>query len=172
MNANPDTMSPAELMAATNTSSAPSLPQSSGQQGLDPDTMSPQQLFQATQTPIDAANAKQELGKHESEGWCENWAENMAGIGNQGSTAIGAFNNFASKGKAYQGINGIKQGDFLYFNGAGGLGHVGIVTEINPQTGEPTFISATDNGVESHSLTDWENYAGQQYLGYVDPYAK
>ncbi|HEX9060858.1 MAG TPA: CHAP domain-containing protein [Clostridia bacterium] len=169
MNLNPDTMTPAELFSA---SSSPNTSFASQPQGVNPDTMTPQQIYQANQTPQDVTNAKQELGKHESAGWCENWAENMAGIGYQGSTAIDAFNNFSSKGKAFQGIQGVQPGDFLYFNGAGGLGHVGVVTQINPQNGEPTFISATDNGVESHSLTDWENYAGQQYLGYAKPYAQ
>ena len=66
--------------------------------------------------------------------------------------------------KAVQGINGLREGDAVYFtpnSSNDGSGHTGIYT------GNGRFISATYNGVEENDLQEWQNRTGQNVLGYI-----
>ena len=62
----------------------------------------------------------------------------------------------------------LQKGDLVFFSGRGGgksrIGHVGIVTEVNPETGEFKFIhSACSSGVTiTHST---EAYYAKRYVG-------
>lgn len=124
----------------------------------------------AQSAPQDVTNAQQELGKHEDAGLCLSFAQDMAGVPHQDATAIDNFNDYAGQGKAYTGTQGIQPGDFVYFEN-GGAGHVGIVSGFD-NSGQPTFVSATDNGIQEMGINDWANYAGQTYVGFTNPYSQ
>lgn len=42
----------------------------------------------------------------------------------------------------------------------GGNGHVGI------SNGDGSFTSATDNGIKTFAIKEWEKYTGQKFIGY------
>lgn len=82
-------------------------------------------------------------------------------------SAINAWQNAPNK---VQNLQGIKSGDLIYFTPnqsnatwdfPNGAGHVGIYK------GNGIFKSATDSGIEDHTLQEWNSITGQQPLGYI-----
>lgn len=121
-----------------------------------------------TQAPSDVQSAQQDVGQNDLNGHCEQWVEKQAGLPNMGTTAYNAFNNFADKGMARQDWQNMSAGDLIYFSDPKNkAGHVGIVSGVNPQTGNMSFISATDNGVKSSDISEWQKETGQTPLGYI-----
>jgi len=88
-------------------------------------------------------------------GWCQAFVEKAQGSSEKYPTAYDAWTS--QKNKAVQGTKGIQPGDAIYFY----PNHTGIYM------GNDQFISATDNGVESHDLNEWGKLTGQQVLGYI-----
>lgn len=121
-----------------------------------------------TGEPQDVTNAAQYLGGGQNfSGWCEKFAEGVAGEGPQGDTAADAFQNQLQEGKAVAdpSLSGAKAGDLVYFNPDSSNendGHVGVLTDNGK-----TFISATYNGVQAYNLNDWEKSTGQSISGFV-----
>lgn len=138
---------------------------------LNTDTSSQDNSLDTKQTfldkylqPQDISNAKQDLGDQSFAGWCESFAEKMAGKPNMGKSASEAWDNFVSQGKAQTDLGNIQPGNLIYFapdESNQGDGHVGIYE------GDNKFISATYAGVQEWDLNDWQKQTGQQILGYV-----
>lgn len=130
-----------------------------------PKNLATMQAMQAGADPRDLAAAKTQLGKKEYVGYCQAFVE-QATQGRQSiyPTAKAAW--AAQQGRAVSGLNGIKPGDPIYFTGNND-GHTGIVSGFDPITNSPKFISATDNGIEEHSVADWQAKTHQQPLGYI-----
>lgn len=123
------------------------------------------EALQAGADPQDLALAKSQLGKKEYIGYCQEFVEKASGQGVMGSSASQAWQN--QQDKAVQGLEGVEPGDQIYFSNPNNPdGHVGIVSNID-QTGTPSFISATNNGIEENSLPEWEQMTGQTPLGYI-----
>lgn len=111
----------------------------------------------------DILNAYNYLGSQAYDDYCQAFVE-QALYGHQGvyPSAIAAWNQ--QQDKAVQGTQGMSPGDTVYFSpnqGNGGNGHTGIYM------GNNEFISATDNGVQTNDLNNWQKMTGQQLLGYV-----
>ena len=81
--------------------------------------------------------------------YCESFTEAMCGVGWQGVTALGAWENNAARqhvGEPWQ------VGDALYFGAHPeneGYGHTGIVT------GPDAFTSVTYYGVKTYPISKW-----------------
>lgn len=108
--------------------------------------------------------AAQYLGTSDYNNFCEAFVE-QATQGHTGTypSAIQAW--LAQQKSAVSGTTkGIQPGDTVYFSaneGNGGYGHTGIYV------GNNQFISATNNGVQTQDLSQWQSSTGQQLLGYV-----
>ena len=119
----------------------------------------------STNIPSDVTNAQSDLGNTDYTGLCEAWQEKMTGSPNMGTTAANAWDNYSQQGITNTDITKAKPGDKIYFSGDGGLGHTGIVTEN--KNGDLSFISATDNGVQTQNVNSWLQETGQQPLGFI-----
>ena len=96
-------------------------------------------------------------------GYCLQWVDDQQGNkGARQQTAYADFQqnqaagNISTKGTPPKGAR-------VYFapnDTNGGMGHVGI------STGNGNFTSATDNGVQTFNIQQWDKYAGQDYIGY------
>lgn len=138
--------------------------------------MTPQQPQQSTalppiqqqsQLPGDVQSAQSDSGDQSYNNYCEKFVE-QAVYGKAGMfpTAADAINSYSQQGQAFAGTQGIQPGDMVYFapdKSNRFEGHAGIYS------GNGSFVSATDNGVEEYSLKDWEKQTGQQLVGYVPP---
>ena len=64
-------------------------------------------------------------------------------------------------------VNDLRKGDLVFFGGRGargGVGHVGIVTEVNREAGSFKFIHASiSSGIKVDSSTD--AYYSRRYVG-------
>lgn len=119
--------------------------------------------------PTALASAKSFLGDQAYIGYCEAFVEQIEGSGVKYPSAIDAWNSQAESGKAVEGLSGIQPGDAIYFTpnaGNGYYGHTGVYSGTD-QNGEPSFISATNTGVQQAPLGAWTQSTGQQVLGYV-----
>ena len=97
-------------------------------------------------------------------GYCLQWVDDQQGNKNRQPTAYADYQANAQQGNINQSSDNIPKGARVYFSpdqSNGNMGHVGI------SNGDGTFTSATDNGVQTFSLADWEKYTGQKYLGYA-----
>lgn len=145
-------------------------------QGSSQGTTSNPQVAQVTTdalsngaNPLALAMAKQQLGEKQYIGYCEAYVEHIQGSSIKYPSAIGAWNTQAQQGKAVAGLNGVQPGDAIYFSpnaGNGGYGHTGVYSGTDSQ-GQPSFISATDSGIQQVPINSWEQYTGQQALGYI-----
>lgn len=153
----------------THNSLFPELPQS--QTSSQPASQTGNSLFPGLQssqdpTPQDVTNAEQNLGNQDYDGWCETFQEQMTGSPKMGDTAADAWNNYVQEGKVVGGLQDAQPGDLVYFDGDNGLGHTGIISGKD-KSGNTTFVSATDNGVENLPINQWLQTTGQQVLGIV-----
>ncbi len=118
---------------------------------LSPNSDSPSaQIGKAIQTPAYA-------------GLCLKWVDDQQGNTTRYPTAYADFQAHAKAGDI-QTSDKIPSGARIYFSpneSNGNMGHVGIYE------GNGKFISATDNGVKTFPIKDWENMTGQMYLGFT-----
>lgn len=117
------------------------------------------------QMPDDLTKATALIGNQNYDDYCQQFVEQMA-YGKSGiyPNAVSAWNDNAQNGNAVGGMDGIKQGDLMYFapdDSNSYAGHAGIYM------GNNQFISATNNGVQTNDLNDWQQSTGQQLLGFV-----
>ncbi len=116
-------------------------------------------------SPKNVKTAESLSGSQDFNKFCQRFVEAVTdGKTGQYPSAAAAWNDHVAKGKAKAGLTGITPGSLIYFNpdsSNGNFGHVGIYE------GGGDFISATDNGVQSKSLKDWQQTTGQSILGYV-----
>ena len=117
--------------------------------------------------PSDVTAGESYLNSKDYNGWCEKFQEQITGSPNMGRTAFEAWNNYAQQGRAFQGLQGAQPGDKIYFTGDKGKGHTGVISSIDPRTGDATFISATDNGVQELPVSSWLQSTGEQLLGFA-----
>lgn len=111
--------------------------------------------------------ARSALGSQDYNGYCQTFVGDVTGNATWGTSALDAWQN--SQDRAVQGLDGIKEGDLVYFVGnspdaPGGTyenGHTGIYT------GNGQFVSATNNGVQENDLGQWINDNNQSILGYI-----
>lgn len=62
--------------------------------------------------------------------------------------------------------NDLKKGDLVFFGGRGGarsVGHVGIVTDVDPNSGNFSFVHAASGGVKVSESS--EPYYSRRYIG-------
>ena len=93
--------------------------------------------------------------------FCELYAEQLTGLGNQGVSAAAAAQRFQSLGLLHPGMPP-EPGDLVYFGPAPdneGFGHVGL------SLGDGRFRSITAYGLADAPLAGWR----APYLGWVDP---
>lgn len=119
------------------------------------ETSTMSQIGQANQTPSYA-------------GYCLQYVDDQTGNTNRQPTAYADY-------QANQQSGNIKtsgtppKGARVYFapnSTNGNMGHVGI------SDGNGEFTSATDNGVKTFNIQDWDKYAGQQFIGWAPPNSK
>ena len=99
-------------------------------------------------------------------GYCLKWVDDQTGKSNRQPTAYADYQTNVQAGNINTSTSDIPKGARVYFapdSSNGGMGHVGL------SNGDGTFTSATDNGIQTFGLSDWEKYAGQKYLGYANP---
>lgn len=99
-------------------------------------------------------------------GYCLQWVDDQTGNKNRQPTAYADYQTQAANGNIDSSSTNIPKGARVYFapdSSNGGMGHVGL------SNGDGTFTAATDNGIQTFGLSDWQKYAGQQYLGYSKP---
>ena len=118
---------------------------------LNPNSTDPQaQIGKAIATPAYA-------------GKCLRWVDDQQGNQNRQPTAIADYQTRAQAGQISNSTK-IPDGARTYFSADqsnGNMGHVGIYNAKSD-----TFTSATDNGIKSFSIPQWEKYTGQQLLGW------
>jgi hypothetical protein len=127
----------------------------------------PYETQKPTTSPLES-----QIGDQTDNGKCQAWVEKET-YGKTGifPSAASAWNSYIDTGQAHSGDKGVQPGDILYFGpdkSNGGFGHTGIVSNVNPDGGV-NFVSATYNGVEESTLSDWQKSTGQKYLGFVKP---
>lgn len=97
-------------------------------------------------------------------GYCLQWVDDQTGNSNRLPNAYADYQAKAQSGNIQTGTDNIPKGARVYFapdSSNGGMGHVGL------SNGDGTFTSATDNGIKTFDIPDWEKYTGQKYLGYA-----
>lgn len=97
-------------------------------------------------------------------GYCLQWVDDQQGNKNRQPTAYADYQTHLNNNDINTSSDNIPKGARVYFSpdsSNGNMGHVGI------SNGDGTFTSATDNGVKTYNLNDWEKYTGQQYLGFA-----
>jgi hypothetical protein len=166
-NSQPDTQpTPQDILQATNQAVL-----KKRQQSMQQFTNSfPQyQISQAMATVNPKSNAPQaQIGKAISTpnyaGLCLKWVDDQQGNSNRQPTAYADYQAHAQQGDVSASLKDIPIGARTYFSpndSNGGLGHVGIYA------GNGKFISATDNGIKTFAIKDWEAATGQSFLGWV-----
>ena len=93
---------------------------------------------------------------------CLKWVDDKQGNTSRQPTAIADFQANAQAGNIST-SNKIPDGARVYFSpdkSNGDAGHVGI------SNGDGSFTSATDNGIQTFKIADWERYTGQSYIGF------
>lgn len=72
-----------------------------------------------------------------------------------------------NEGSAITSKHDLQKGDLVFFGGSGGstksIGHVGIVTEVDPKSGNFKFIHASRTGIKVDNST--EPYYSRRYVG-------
>lgn len=71
-----------------------------------------------------------------------------------------------TQGAAIAATSDLKKGDLVFFGGRGNtrrVGHVGIVTDVDPESGRFKFVHASNSGVKV-SASD-ESYYRRRYIG-------
>lgn len=124
---------------------------------LNPNSNSPQvNIGKAIKTPAYA-------------GLCLQYVDDKQGNPNRLPTAYADYEARAQAGLINQSEKNIPSGARVYFapdDSNGGAGHVGIANSNN------TFTSATDNGIKTFSIADWEKYTNQRFIGWAPPPSK
>ena len=95
-------------------------------------------------------------------GLCLKWVDDQQGTSQRQPSAIMDFQANQDK---IQTSNKIPSGARVYFApdaSNNNDGHVGIAN------GDGSFTSATDNGVKTYNIQEWEKYTGQQFIGWAD----
>lgn len=111
-----------------------------------------------TMSKVGQANS---TGNYSYSGECLKWVDDQQGnSSSRQPTAIADYQanaqagNIETKGTPPKGAR-------VYFSSPDiPAGHVGI------SDGNGSFTSATDNGVQTFNIDQWQQYAGQSYLGY------
>lgn len=98
-------------------------------------------------------------------GLCLQYVDDQTGNKNRQPTAYADYQQNAASGNIK--TDGVPpKGARVYFAPTpdNPAGHVGL------STGDGSFTGATTNqGIKTFSIKDWENYAGQQFIGYAPP---
>lgn len=118
--------------------------------------------LQSGAPPADLSLAKRFLGDHAYIGFCQAFVEQTQGKLHLHPTAVAAW--VANQNRAVPGLAGVQPGDAIYFAPDAsneGAGHTGIYA------GNDQFISATNSGIESQDLGQWQQQTGQRLLGYI-----
>ena len=95
-------------------------------------------------------------------GYCLQYVDDKTDNSNRQQTAIQDYQVRSQAGSVNTSID-IPKGARVYFNANqsnGGMGHVGL------SNGDGSFTSATDDGVKTFSLKDWQRMTGQQFIGW------
>lgn len=99
-------------------------------------------------------------------GYCLQYVDDKTGNSQRQPTAYADYQANQAAGNIDTSMKDIPKGARVYFapNATnGGMGHVGL------SNGDGSFTSATDNGVQTFNIKDWEQYADQQFIGYAPP---
>ena len=158
----PQQPTPQDVLAATN-SALMKKKKSLGQQMSE--SYSPAQISQAMaqvapNSPAGKVGAA--IATPNYAGLCLQWVDDKQGNTQRQPSAIMDFQANAQSGKIST-SNKIPSGARVYFapdDSNGQNGHVGIAGPDN------TFTSATDNGIKTFGIKEWEKYTGQKYIGY------
>lgn len=115
--------------------------------------------------PDNITEARQHLGSTDFNGLCERFVEKTT-LGKSGvyPSAKDAWENYYAEGKGTTDLEKARPGDIIFFQpdvSNDGYGHTGVLS------GNGSFLSATDDGVQEMSLTDWQNMTKQQIQGIV-----
>lgn len=98
-------------------------------------------------------------------GYCLQWVDDQQGNNTQRQpTAFADFQANLNAGNI-KNSNKVPDGARVYFSpnqSNGNLGHVGI------SNGDGTFTSATDSGIKTFKIADWEKLTGQQMIGWAN----
>lgn len=95
-------------------------------------------------------------------GYCLKYVDDKTGNTNRQPTAFADYEVNAKSGNIQTSDKNIPSGARVYFapdatNGK--MGHVGLMNS------DGSFTAATDNGIQSFTIPDWEKYSGQKYIG-------
>lgn len=96
-------------------------------------------------------------------GYCLKWVDDQQGNTNRLPTAFADYQSKAAEGNINT-SNNVPKGSRVYFSpdsSNGDMGHIGI------SNGDGTFTSATDNGIKTFSIKDWQKITGQSFLGWA-----
>ena len=96
-------------------------------------------------------------------GWCLRWVDDQTGNTQRQPTAIADFTTRAQNGQISQ-SDKIPDGARVYFSANAtnnNNGHVGL---YDAKTNK--FTSATDTGIQSFTIPQWEKYSRQEFLGW------
>lgn len=96
-------------------------------------------------------------------GYCLQYVDDKTGNTNRQPTAIADYQVRAQSGQVKT-TGTPPPGARVYFApdaSNGNMGHVGLANK------DGTFTSATDNGVKTYSLADWQKYTGQKFIGWA-----
>ncbi len=95
-------------------------------------------------------------------GYCLQYVDDQTGNSNRQPTAYADYQVKSQNGQISN-SNNVPDGARVYFApdaSNGNMGHVGLANKNG------TFTSATDNGVKTYSISDWEKYTGQKFIGW------
>ncbi len=95
-------------------------------------------------------------------GFCLRWVDDQQKTQNRQPNAFADYLNNAKAGYV-KNTDKAPAGARVYFAPDAsneGMGHVGI------SNGDGSFTSATDNGIKTFGLKDWEKYTGQKFIGW------
>lgn len=96
-------------------------------------------------------------------GYCLKWVDDQTGNKNRLPTAYADYQANAQQGNINTSTDNIPKGARVYFSpndSNGQMGHIGI------SNGDNTFTSATDNGIKTFNISDWQKLTGQSVLGW------
>lgn len=95
-------------------------------------------------------------------GYCLQYVDDRTGNTNRQPNAFADYQVNAKQGNIQTSDNNIKFGARVYFAPDATndkMGHVGLMNS------DGTFTAATDNGIKSFTIPDWERYSGQKFIG-------
>ena len=155
---------PEDVLAANDKLMAKKEDQQKTQNTYSPAILSQTMAMLNPQSTAPQVNIGKAIATPAYAGLCLKWVDDQQGNTNRQPTAIADFQSQKQAGNIKTDIKNIPLGARVYFapdDSNGQNGHVGIAQ------GNGKFISATDNGIKTFSIADWERYTGQSYIGYA-----